>query len=141
MSAPILHNICNTYHPYLDYNPIAIGRRATSGQILKRRFPSSSSPDRQQGELGINDELHSMNRGGPSTPLVRSTYAVFQLTLYTLYTLWCPKVHIVFHKAIINYMGGLILGVNTLYRLFCFFKLFIIKDGRAKQHLSIRIPN
>ncbi len=22
------------------------------------------------------------------------------------------------------YMGGLILGVNTLYRLFCFFKLF-----------------
>ncbi len=23
-------------------------------------------------------------------------------------------------------MGGLLLGVNTLYRLFCFFKLFII---------------
>ncbi len=28
------------------------------------------------------------------------------------------------HKPIKIYMGGLILGVNTLYRLFCFFKLF-----------------
>ena len=25
-----------------------------------------------------------------------------------------------------NYMGVLILGVNTLYRLFCFFKLFLM---------------
>ncbi len=28
------------------------------------------------------------------------------------------------HKPIRIYMGGLILGVNTLYRLFYFFKLF-----------------
>ncbi len=28
------------------------------------------------------------------------------------------------HKAHKNLYGGLILGVNTLYRLFCFFKLF-----------------
>ncbi len=28
------------------------------------------------------------------------------------------------HKPIRIYMGGLILGVNTLYMLFCFFKLF-----------------
>ncbi len=28
------------------------------------------------------------------------------------------------HKPIRIYMGGLVLGVNTLYRLFCFFKLF-----------------
>ncbi len=28
------------------------------------------------------------------------------------------------HKPVIIYMGGLILGVNTLYRLFCFFELF-----------------
>ncbi len=28
------------------------------------------------------------------------------------------------HKPIRIYMGGLMLGVNTLYRLFCFFKLF-----------------
>ncbi len=27
-------------------------------------------------------------------------------------------------KPIIIYIGGLILGVNTLYRVFCFFKLF-----------------
>ncbi len=28
------------------------------------------------------------------------------------------------HKPIIIYMGGLLLGVNILYTLFCFFKLF-----------------
>ncbi len=28
------------------------------------------------------------------------------------------------HEPIRIYMGDLILGVNTLYRLFCFFKLF-----------------
>ncbi len=28
------------------------------------------------------------------------------------------------HKPIRIYMGGLILGVNSLYRPFCFFKLF-----------------
>ena len=30
------------------------------------------------------------------------------------------------HKPIRIYMGVLILGVNTLYRLFCFFKLFLM---------------
>ncbi len=30
------------------------------------------------------------------------------------------------HKLMGFYMAGLILGVNTLYRLFCFFKLFLI---------------
>ena len=29
-----------------------------------------------------------------------------------------------------NLYGGLILGVNTLYRLFCFFKLFLM-DGKG----------
>ncbi len=32
--------------------------------------------------------------------------------------------HRVFHKAIRIYTGGLILGINTLYRVFRFFKLF-----------------
>jgi len=31
-----------------------------------------------------------------------------------------------FHKPIAIYMGALILGINTLYILFCFFKLFLI---------------
>ncbi len=42
-------------------------------------------------------------------------------------TLYQPMTHIYVmssHKPIKIYMGGLILGVNTLYRLFCFFKLF-----------------
>ncbi len=32
------------------------------------------------------------------------------------------------HKLIRIYMGGLILGVNTLCRFFCFFKLFPMVD-------------
>ncbi len=42
------------------------------------------------------------------------------------------------HKPIIVYMGGLILGVNTLYRLFCFFKLFpmISKELNLSQSCS-----
>ncbi len=35
----------------------------------------------------------------------------------------------------INYMGGLILGVNTLYMLFCFFKLFpMVGKGLIHWH-------
>ncbi len=30
------------------------------------------------------------------------------------------------HKLMAFYMEGLILGVNTMYMLFCFFKLFLI---------------
>ncbi len=43
------------------------------------------------------------------------------LTLYQLMMHICVMSS---HKPIIIYMRGLILGVNTLYRLFCFFKLF-----------------
>ena len=45
------------------------------------------------------------------------------------FTLYQPKMHICVmssHKPICVYMGVLILGVNTLYRLFCFFKLFLM---------------
>ncbi len=52
-------------------------------------------------------------------------------TLKVVYTKQYPKVHIVFHKAIRIYMGGLILGVNTLYRVFCFLKLFIIGGKKS----------
>ncbi len=41
-------------------------------------------------------------------------------------------------------MEGLILGVNTLYRLFCFFKLFPMVGKGLKQHsyLSFQVdPN
>ncbi len=46
-----------------------------------------------------------------------------------LLTLYQPMTHICVmssHKPIRTYMGGLILGVNTLYRLFCFFTLFLM---------------
>ena len=42
------------------------------------------------------------------------------------------------HKPIRIYIGGLILGVNTLYMLFCFFKLFAVVGNElrltAQQH-------
>ncbi len=41
------------------------------------------------------------------------------------------------HKPIRINMGDLILGVNTLYRLFCFFKLFpMVGKGLNHQHIS-----
>ncbi len=58
-------------------------------------------------------------------------------------TLYQPMTHICImssHKSIRIYMGGLILGVNTLYRLFCFFKLFpMVGKGlssSSQQHPS-----
>ncbi len=36
-------------------------------------------------------------------------------------------------KPIIIYMGGIIPGVNTLYRLFCFFKLFPMVGKRLSE--------
>ncbi len=39
------------------------------------------------------------------------------------------------HKPIRIYMGGLMLGVNTLYRLFCFFKLFpMVSKGLTRAY-------
>ncbi len=47
------------------------------------------------------------------------------------------------HKPIRVYMRGLILGVNTLYRLFCFFKLFpMVGKGLINGHqwgISIKV--
>ncbi len=65
-----------------------------------------------------------------------NTIAFVQLlTLYQpiafvqLLTLYQPMTHMCVmssNKPIRMYMGGLILGVNTLYRLFCFFKSFLM---------------
>ncbi len=41
------------------------------------------------------------------------------------------------HKPIRVYMGGLILGVNTLYRLCCFFKLFPIVGKGLKSRSTL----
>ncbi len=54
-------------------------------------------------------------------------------------TLYQPMTHICVmssHKPIRIYMGGLILGVNTLYRLICFFKLFpMVGKGLTQKRL------
>ena len=39
------------------------------------------------------------------------------------------------HKAIRIYIGGLILGVNTLYMLFCFFKLLAVVGNELMTQL------
>ncbi len=40
------------------------------------------------------------------------------------------------HKPIRIYMWGLILGVNILYRLFCFFKLFPMVGKGLTPHVN-----
>ncbi len=47
------------------------------------------------------------------------------------YTPYSPNVPRDTHKPIRIYMGGLILVVNTLYRVFCFFQLFITEISHA----------
>ncbi len=60
----------------------------------------------------------------------------------TVLILYQPMTHISVmspHKPVIIYMGGLILlGVNTLYRLYCFFKLFpMVGKGLTVYGLSV----
>ncbi len=54
-----------------------------------------------------------------TTPLF---FQDFELTLYQPMTHICVMSS---HKPIRIYMGGLILGVNTLYRLFCYLSCFL----------------
>ncbi len=60
-------------------------------------------------------------------PLQGSESSRAEGTVEPLITLYQSMMHMCVmssHKPIRIYMGGLILGVNTLYRLFCSFKLF-----------------
>ncbi len=63
------------------------------------------------------------------------THKLFNLTLYQPMTYICVMSS---HKPIRIYMGRLILDINTLYRLFCFFKLFPMKQlmflKEAEEH-------
>ena len=43
------------------------------------------------------------------------------------------------HKAIRIYIGGLILGVNTLYMLFCFFKLLAVVGNELIYQYNVNI--
>ena len=42
------------------------------------------------------------------------------------------------HKPIRIYIGGLILGVNTLYMLYCFFELFAVVGNELTTCLSFK---
>ncbi len=53
--------------------------------------------------------------------ILKKSVRLYLLTLYQPMTHMCIMSS---HKPIRINMGGLIVGVNTLYRLFCFFKLF-----------------
>ncbi len=68
------------------------------------------------------------------TQKVFVAYPLLQILFHLKFlTLYQPVMHICVmssHKPIRIYMGGLILGVNTLYRVFCFFKLFpVVSKG------------
>ncbi len=59
-----------------------------------------------------------MSKGYLVTPYMED------LTLYTLYSARMSPENT--HKLMGFYMEGLILGVNTMYMLFWFFKLFLV---------------
>ncbi len=68
---------------------------------------------------------------------VVSILYVYSLPLLTLYQ---PMTHICVmssHKPIRIYMGVLILGINTLYTLFCFFNLFPMVDKGLRSIVYI----
>ncbi len=54
-------------------------------------------------------------------------------------TLYQPMMHICVMSSHKNLYGGLILGVNTLYRLICFFKLFPMV-GKGLSHMCDNCP-
>ncbi len=65
---------------------------------------------------------------------------LFPINFSPILTLYQPMTHICVmssHKPIRIYMGGSILGVNTLYRLFCFFKLFSLV-GKGLKHTGVK---
>ncbi len=68
----------------------------------------------------------------------RVHYSINRSVLGKNLTLYQPMTHICVmssHKPIRIYMEGLILGVNTLYRVFCFIKLFIVGSKELKIHV------
>ncbi len=68
--------------------------------------------------------------------MLGTVYRYYHRALLTLYQ---PMTHICVmsshNKPIRIYMGGLILGVNTLYSVFCFFKLFLMV-GKGLKDMS-----
>ena len=68
----------------------------------------------------------------------RTIHYLHMYTLVLLLTLYQPMTHICvmsvllfFHKAIRIYMEVIILGANTLYNVFCFFKALLPKQVRS----------
>ncbi len=72
--------------------------------------------------------IHVRIRDGGHIILVVSA----SLTLYSLKFSDAPGAA---HKPIRIYMGGLILGVNTLYMIFCFFNSLPTNDGKCRHDL------
>ena len=63
--------------------------------------------------------IHQIKKG-------KSEASNFKHTQYMrIYASWCPSF---FHKSIRIYMEVLILGANTLYNVFCFFKALLPKQ-------------
>ncbi len=76
------------------------------------------------------------------TPVILSELSCPSILIQGVLTLYQPTMHICVmssHKPIRIYIGGLILGVNTLYRLFCFFKLFPMVGKGLKQAVYLSL--
>ncbi len=87
------------------------------------------------GWTSVSKHCMAIDVYGMSSSL--SPYRDLNMNGVQVLTLYQPMTHnIMCHEPIRIYMGGLILGVNTLYRLFCLFKLFpMVGKGLIKQWL------
>ena len=92
-------------------------RPAQLASIRGRKSPSPN-PGTKVGENPINKTLIASQM-----PKKATAVSLCVLTLYQPMTHICAMSS---HKPIGIYRGVLILGVNTLYRLFCFFRLFLV---------------
>ncbi len=80
--------------------------------------------------------LNTFTTGTTSSSKLLLQYSSIELTLYQPMTRMCVMSS---RKPIRLYMEGLILGVNTWYRLFCFFKLFPIVGKGLKLKPPLKL--
>ncbi len=99
---------------------VSFSRYRFQAEDLYSSREKDQTTDMVSGWLGLVNGWLGQTSGELSSEHLGTIPIVSYLTLYQ------PMTHICImssHKPIRIYMGGLILGV-TLYRLFCFFKLF-----------------
>ncbi len=105
------------------------GKSVKREQLATRISTFSSTFASFSDSICLRTSSHHLENGRakallalPLAPALCCSIPLYCLTLYCpiINTIWCHELP--YNK---NLYGGLILGINTLYRLLCFFKLFL----------------